>query len=38
MGVNRSLAVLILEIMPPLVLFGTDGKYAAAAEEVFSGI
>jgi tRNA1Val (adenine37-N6)-methyltransferase len=25
------------EIMPPLVLFGPDGKYTAAAEEVFSG-
>ena len=25
------------EIMPPLVLFGPDGKYTAAAEAVFSG-
>jgi tRNA1Val (adenine37-N6)-methyltransferase len=26
-----------MELMPPLVLFGPDGKYTAAAEEVFSG-
>ncbi len=25
------------EVMPPLVLFGPDGKYTAAAEAVFSG-
>ena len=25
------------ELMPPLILFGPDGKYTAAAEEIFSG-
>ena len=37
MGVNRSLAVVKLEIMPLLVLYGSDGRYAAAAEKIFSG-
>jgi len=30
-------AVVKPELMPPLVLFGPDGKYTAAAEAIFSG-
>lgn len=26
-----------VELLPPLILFGPDGKYTAAAEEIFSG-
>ena len=35
--VELSFAAVHPEIMPPLVLFGPDGKYTAAAEAVFSG-
>jgi tRNA1Val (adenine37-N6)-methyltransferase len=35
--VELGFAVVHPEIMPPLVLFGPDGKYTAAAEEIFSG-
>jgi tRNA1Val (adenine37-N6)-methyltransferase len=35
--VELGFAAVHPEIMPPLVLFGPDGKYTAAAEAVFSG-
>ena len=34
---GRAAAGASTEIMPPLVLFGPDGKYTAAAEAVFAG-
>jgi len=37
MGVNRSQGAVNPEIMPPLVLYGPDGKHTEAAEAVFSG-
>jgi tRNA1Val (adenine37-N6)-methyltransferase len=35
--VELGFAVVHPEIMPPLVLYGADGRYTAAAETIFSG-
>jgi tRNA1(Val) A37 N6-methylase TrmN6 len=37
LGLTASAAAAEPEVMPPLVLFGPDGKYTAEAEAIFAG-